>query len=47
MVGDKPPAFARLALDVGLTGLALGVERAEGEIEVMLGRLAGVDGAAR
>jgi hypothetical protein len=34
MVGDKPPAFARLALDVGLTGLALGVERAEGEIEV-------------
>ena len=47
MVGDEPPAFGRLALDIGLTGLALGVERGEGEIEVMLGRLAGVDGAAR
>jgi hypothetical protein len=46
-IADEAPAFARLARDVGLTGLALGVERGEGEIEVMLGRLAGVDGAAR
>ena len=37
----------RLARDIGLTGLALGVQRGEGEIEVMLRRLAGVDGAAR
>ena len=47
MVGDEPPAFGSLALDIGLTGLALGVERGEREIEVMLRRLAGVDGAAR
>ena len=47
MVGDEPPAFVRLALDIGLTGLALGVERVEGEVEVMLCRLARIDGAAR
>jgi hypothetical protein len=45
MVGDEPPAVDRLTLDIGLTGLALGVERIECKIEVMLGRLAGVDGA--
>jgi hypothetical protein len=44
---DRPPAFVRLALYVCLTGLALGVERGEGKVEVMLARLAGVDGAAR
>jgi len=32
-----------LALDVGLAGLALGIERVEFEIEIMLGRFAGVD----
>ena len=46
-VREEPPALAHLALDIGLAGLALGVERVEGEIEIMLGRLAGVDGAAR
>src|SRR6516164_5019821 len=44
---DAPPAFLRLALDIGLTGFALGVERGEGQIEIMFGRLAGVDGAAQ
>ena len=34
----------RLALDIGLAGLALGVERVELLVEAMLGRLAGVDG---
>ena len=47
VVGNEPPALMRLALDIGLAGLALGVERVELEVEVMLGRLAGVDGAAR
>jgi hypothetical protein len=32
-----------LALDVGLASLALGIERVELEVEIMLGRLAGVD----
>ena len=36
----------RLALDVGLASFPLGVERVEGEIEIMLGRLARVDRAA-
>jgi hypothetical protein len=36
-----------LALYIGLAGLALGIERVEGKVEVMLGRLASVDGAAR
>ena len=31
----------RLALDIGLTGFPLGIERVEGEIEIMLGRFAG------
>jgi len=30
VVGNEPPALLRLALDIGLTGLALGVERVEG-----------------
>ena len=37
----------RLTLYICLTGLALGIERVEGKVEVMLGRLAGIDGAAR
>ena len=36
----------RLALDVGLAGLALRIERVEGEIEIMFGRFARVDRAA-
>ena len=36
-----------MALYTGLAGLALGVERIEGKIQVVLGRLASIDGAAR
>ena len=46
VVGDQAPALMRLALDIGLAGLALGIERVELEIEIMLGRFAGVDRAA-
>src|SRR5262249_48190956 len=28
--GDQPPAFGCLALDIGFTGFALGIERIEG-----------------
>ena len=46
-VRNQAPALMRLALDIGLAGLALGVERVEGEVEIMLGRFAGVDRAAQ
>ena len=46
-VGDKAPALVGLALDIGLAGLALGIQGVELEIEVMLGRLAGVDRTAK
>src|SRR4029077_12106754 len=45
-VRNEAPALMRLALDIGLAGLALGIERVEGEIEIVLGRFAGVDRAA-
>jgi hypothetical protein len=45
-VPNQHPALVRLALDIGLTGLPLGVERVEGQIEVVLGRFARVDRAA-
>ena len=35
-----------LALDIGLAGLPLGIEGVELEVEIMLGRFAGVDRAA-
>jgi hypothetical protein len=43
---DQPPALVGLALDVGLAGLALGIEGVELEVEIMLGGFAGVDRAA-
>ncbi len=43
---DQPPALLGLTLDIGLAGLPLGVEGIEFEVEIMLGRLARVDGAA-
>ena len=43
----QAPAFVRLALYVGLAGLTLGIERGEGKVEVMLGRLASINGAAQ
>jgi hypothetical protein len=36
----------RLALDIGLAGLALGVQRVELEVEIMLARFAGIDRTA-
>src|SRR5476649_2316610 len=36
-----------LTLYIGFTCLSLGIERVEGEIEVMFGRFAGVDRAAQ
>src|SRR5271157_1539564 len=45
-IPDQSPAFMRLALDIGLTGLPLGVKRVEGQIQIVLGRLARVDRAA-
>jgi hypothetical protein len=43
---DEPPAFMRLAFDVGFAGLPLGIERVEFKVEIMLGRFAGVGRAA-
>jgi hypothetical protein len=45
-IRNPAPALMRLALDRGLAGLALGIARVEGEIEIALGRFAGVDRAA-
>jgi hypothetical protein len=45
--GDQAPAFVRLALYICLTGLALGIERVEGQLEIVLGRLTRIDGTAR
>ena len=42
-IGEKLPAFMPLAQDVGLAGLALGVEGVEGLFQSFFGRLAGVD----
>ena len=46
VTGNERPALMGLALDIGLAGFPLGVEGVEGEIEVMIGGLACVDGAA-
>ena len=45
-VTNRHPALGLLARDVGLTGLALGVERIELLLQAFLGRFAGVDRAA-
>jgi hypothetical protein len=45
-IRNQAPVLMRLALDRGLAGLALGIARVEGEIEIPLGRFAGVDRAA-
>jgi len=44
--GDRPPAFARLALHIGGTGLALRIEAVERLVEHVPGILARVDRAA-
>ncbi len=45
-VGTSRQPSCGLALDVGLAGLALRVEGVEGQVEIFVGRLAGVDRAA-
>src|SRR6202162_4080843 len=45
-IRNQAPALMRLALDIGLAGFPLGIERVEFEVEIMLGRFAGVDRAA-
>ena len=45
-VADEDPALVLLAGDVGQRRLALGVERVELHVEPLVGRDAGVDGAA-
>ena len=45
-VADQRPALGALAGDVGLAGLALGVQRVELLLQPLLGGLAGVDRAA-
>jgi hypothetical protein len=36
----------RLALDIGLTGLPLGIQGVELQVQIVLGGYAGIDGAA-
>ena len=45
-LADQRPALGALAGDVGLAGLALGVQRVELLLQPLLARLAGVDRAA-
>jgi hypothetical protein len=46
MIRGEAPALVRLAFDVGLAGFALGVERVEVEVKIVLGRFAGIHRAA-
>ena len=46
VIADQHPAFGALAGDIGLAGLALGIEAVELLLEPFLGGLPGVDGAA-
>jgi hypothetical protein len=43
---DEPPTLVSLAGDVGFTSLPLRVQRIEGLVQALLGRLAGIDRAA-
>ena len=47
VAGSASPALVPLARDVGLAGLALGIEGVELLLQPLLGRFAGVDGAAQ
>src|SRR5437016_7923283 len=44
--GNRPPALVRLTLDIGLARLALGIERVEGKLKIVLCRFARIDGTA-
>ena len=46
MIGNEPPAFMSLALDIGLAGFPLRIELVELEVEVMFSGFAGVDRTA-
>ena len=46
MLGQGLPSLRGLALYIGLAGIALGIERVELQFQTVLGRFAGVDGAA-
>ena len=46
MIGDEAPTFMCLALDIGLAGFALSVERIELEVKIVLGRFPGIHRAA-
>ena len=46
MIADQHPAFGALAGDIGLAGLALGMQAVELLLEPFLGGFPGVDGAA-
>ncbi len=46
MVRQEPPALGRLALDIGLAGLALGVERVERNSDLASLETADIDPAA-
>src|SRR5258708_15696320 len=46
MLGKGSPSLRGLTLYIGITGIALGVERVELQFQPMLVRLAGIDGAA-
>ncbi|MEI2757102.1 MAG: hypothetical protein V9F46_11700 [Chitinophagaceae bacterium] len=47
LIADQHPALGALAGDVGLAGLALGIERVELLLQPFLGGFPGVDGAAQ
>src|SRR5260370_28683696 len=44
---DEPTALMGLALDIGLSGLTLGIERVEVLFEAMLGGFPSIDGATK
>jgi hypothetical protein len=46
MLGEGPPSLRGLTLYIGLTGIPLGIKRVEFQFQSVLGRFAGVDGAA-
>lgn len=45
MLGDEPPSLMGLALDIGLAGFALGIERIEGLLQTLVSRLSSVNPA--
>ncbi len=46
-LGNQAPSFMRLAFDIGLTSLTLGVEGVEREVQIMFGGFSRVDRAPK